>query len=272
MAESKTKKTKAPIVSRHLNFSPGSYLEATARPLYALLFLLPLIALYELGTISINTTHIYETLTQKRVVAFIWLTGLARSIGFRENFTWAFPGLVVVIILLCWHLAARQSWYIRWPWLAWMAVEAVISSIPLLVLNAALGSSANAMAHYGGPDQSYLAHVITGIGAGIYEELVFRFIIIGLIIILMEDVLKTTPTQATLAAVLVSAALFSAHHYVGFDIARFAFYQVEPFMMVGFIFRAAAGIYFALLFRYRGYGITAGAHAAYNIILTTFWG
>ena len=44
----------------------------------------------------------------------------------------------------------------------------------------------------------------------------------------------------------------------------------EPFTLPGFLFRMAAGVYFAVIFRYRGYGITAGAHAAYNMIYFAF--
>jgi hypothetical protein len=270
MAETKTKKIKAKTLSRHLNFTPGSYLESTARPLYALCFLLPMIVLYELGTLGFNTAHIAQTLTQKRVVAFIWLTGIAKYVGLPDRLAWAFPILMVVIILLCWHLVGRHSWKVHTIWLVWMTLETVILAVPLLVLNAAMGSSASASAAPGA-DPSYFAQIVTGIGAGIYEELLFRFIIIGLIIMIMEDLLKTSATRATLFAVLISAALFSAHHYVGLNTQQMSLYQVEPFTLVGFIFRFMAGVYFAMLFRYRGYGITAGAHAAYNIILITFW-
>ena len=51
-----------------LNFAEGSYLETTQQPLYALFFLLPLIALYELGTLLVNTDQIAHT--QSRVAAF----------------------------------------------------------------------------------------------------------------------------------------------------------------------------------------------------------
>jgi hypothetical protein len=36
-----------------------------------------------------------------------------------------------------------------------------------------------------------------------------------------------------------------------------------------------AGVYFAMLLRYRGFGIIAGTHAAYDVLMFTFkqvWG
>ncbi len=75
--------------------------------------------------------------------------------------------------------------------------------------------------------------------------------------------------MATAAAVLLSAVLFSAHHYVGINTAEIFSYE-EKFQLGSFIFRTIAGIYFAIIFRYRGYGIAAGAHIAYDIIYFTF--
>ena len=43
----------------------------------------------------------------------------------------------------------------------------------------------------------------------------------------------------------------------------------EPFAAAKFMFRAAAGLYLAGLFFYRGFGIAAGCHAFYNVIVVT---
>ncbi len=292
MAKKKSKKTEKPPLPRQLNYAEGSYLESTSQPLYALLFLLPLIVVYELGTLWVNTQHIEQTLVQRRVVAFIWLSKLAQGVGIEPSWAWAFPGIVVLVILLAWHVAARKSWNIHLPWLGWMTLESLVLALPLLAVNAAMGSSARvtsaaAQAALNAPSataiiaqtatgalnngHSYLAHLVTGIGAGIYEELVFRLILIGLIIMILEDLLKVKADIAAAVAIILSALLFSAHHYVGVNGRELVLLKAEPFTMLSFVFRAAAGVYFAILFRYRGYGITAGAHAAYNIVLRTLW-
>jgi hypothetical protein len=259
-----------------LNFGSGSYLESTSRPFYALIFLLPLIVIYEMGTILVNTNHIFHT--QSRVAAFTWLMGLAEWIGMHRSLAWAFPGFVVLIILLCWHLSSKYPWRIRLKWLAGMYLECIALCLPLFAFGAVLNrtynfavttaaSSTVALSTNG--SSSYLAKIVTSIGAGIYEELVFRLILIGLIIVLMEDLLHIKDPTATIVAVLVSAALFAAHHYVGIENGRICRLAEEPFTLGSFLFRTLAGIYFAIIFRYRGYGITAGTHAAYNVILFT---
>jgi len=256
----------------HLNFARGSYLESTSRPIYALVFLLPLVIIYELGTFLVNTDHIAHI--QSRVAAFTWLTALAQWLGMQRSLAWAFPGLVVVIILLCWHLSTDHPWGIKFRWLGWMALESMVLSLPLLLLNAVMGSSAGSIWHTPTAaaanlaplnSSSYTAQVITSIGAGIYEELVFRLIIMGLILVVLEDLLKLKKYYAMFLSVMLSAVLFSLHHHFG--IRTDSFYSLEDFEIVRFIFRTLAGIYFAFIFYYRGYGITAGTHAAYNMVV-----
>ena len=256
---------------RHLNFADGSYLESTSRPLYALFFLLPWVLVYELGTLLVNTDQIAQT--QSRVAAFTWLMGLAEWIGMHRSLAWAFPGFVVVVILLCWHLSSRHPWRMRLAWLGWMNLECIVLSLPLFVVGALVNSSKSfavpnnaAESTAVGESGRYMANVVTGLGAGIYEELVFRLILIGLLVMLLDDLLKVKPHIAAVIAVFVSAGLFAAHHYVGIEAGRIQRLAAEPFEMGSFIFRAAAGLYFAVILRYRGYGITAGSHAAYNLI------
>jgi membrane protease YdiL (CAAX protease family) len=109
-----------------------------------------------------------------------------------------------------------------------------------------------------------LANIITGIGAGIYEELVFRLVLICILMLLFQDALKLSHANAIVLSVLISAALFSAHHHIDFFSGRVN--SVDPFNLTKFVFRTIAGVYFAALFAVRGFGITAGTHAFYNII------
>jgi membrane protease YdiL (CAAX protease family) len=111
-----------------------------------------------------------------------------------------------------------------------------------------------------------MADIVTSIGAGIYEELVFRLILICLLMILFQDVMQLERGSSIVLSILVSAALFSAYHHVDFLSGRLN--PTDPFSLTKFAFRAIAGVYFAVVFAIRGFGITAGAHAFYDIIAT----
>jgi hypothetical protein len=254
-----------------LNFARDSYLERTSRPIYALMFLLPFIVFYELGTIFINTDVLDKS--QVRVVAFVWLQQGLGYIGLGGKFAWAAPPLVVVIILLWMQLTSRKGWGFLVADVLPMAFECILLAVPLLVLSLFLNSSSPApnaavfLQDNGGViSRSLLADVVTGVGAGIYEELIFRLILISLLMIIFQDIARINHSSAIILSVLVSAALFSAHHHLVFLDGRLS--SGAPFTWPVFIFRTAAGIYFATIFAIRGFGITAGAHSFYDILAT----
>ncbi|MGD0078886.1 MAG: CPBP family glutamic-type intramembrane protease [Sedimentisphaerales bacterium] len=263
--------------SQWFNFTRDSYLERTSRPVYAIVFLLPFIIFYELGTIFINTDVLSQT--EIRVVAFVWLQELLRYLGFGGKFLWAMPALVVIVILLAYQLVSGKRWWVSFTDIIPMTLECILLAIPLIVLSLFLHSSsvasnsssqyvsaASRLAAVTQPAPSLLADIVTGIGAGIYEELLFRLILICVLLLLFQDCFGLGKNNSIVLAVLVSAALFGAHHHLDFLTGRPN--QADFFDWPKFIFRTMAGVYFAALFAIRGFGITAGTHAFYDIIAT----
>jgi membrane protease YdiL (CAAX protease family) len=278
------------------NFSQNSYLERTSRPIYAVVFLLPFILFYELGTLRINTDVLNQS--QERVVAFVWLQDLLEPLGYGGKLAWAAPPLAVVVILLALQITSGKQWRLQIGDILPMAIECVLLAVPLIVLTLCLSSWAEPHADAGrldgienhatgpptcsapatcdsppllarepvanGSPRPLLANIITGIGAGIYEELVFRLILICILMLLFQDILRLPYKNSIILAVVISAALFSAHHHIDFLSGRPN--EADPFNMTKFVFRTIAGVYFAVLFAIRGFGITAGTHAFYNII------
>ncbi|MCJ7730329.1 MAG: CPBP family intramembrane metalloprotease, partial [Sedimentisphaerales bacterium] len=113
---------------------------------------------------------------------------------------------------------------------------------------------------------SLFADTVTGVGAGIYEELLFRLVLICTLMLLFQDVLGWNKGNSIVLSVLISAAMFGAHHHIDFLSGRPN--QGDLFDWAKFTFRIIAGVYFAVLFAIRGFGITAGTHAFYDIIAT----
>ncbi|MEN6425792.1 MAG: CPBP family glutamic-type intramembrane protease [Phycisphaerales bacterium] len=280
-----------------LNYARDSYLERTSRPVYAIAFLLPFIVFCEIGAVLIST----DVLDQHpgRVAAFMWLQDLFRYLGAGSRFTWIAPPLVVVIILIGLQIASRKPWYFCLSDYTPMVFECVSLAVPLVILSLLFnspvaspdkvsrisrdrpeavvcaarqpawspgegGESLGPLAAGGRPTRSLMTDIVTGTGAGIYEELVFRLILICMLMALFQDLIGMSHQNSVVLSVMVSAALFSAHHHVVWVDGGFRRTDVVDWM--AFTFRTIAGVYFAILFAIRGFGITAGTHAFYNII------
>jgi len=275
--------------SQLFNFTMGSYLERTSRPIYAIVFLLPFIVFYELGVIFSNTKLLEGSAVL--VVAFVWLQKFLLSLGFSNKLALAAPPLVVVVILVALQLTSQKKWSFQFRDIFPMTGECIVLAVPLIVLILFLSSSPELQNHpehfdtsaelighravvkcssvaEGSGEQddrkSLLVNIIAGIGAGIYEELVFRLILICALMIVFQDFLRFDHNKSIILSVFISAALFSAHHHI--DFLNGQLNPQDPFNLLRFCFRSLAGIYFAALFAIRGFGITAGTHAFYNII------
>ena len=100
---------------------------------------------------------------------------------------------------------------------------------------------------------------MVSLGAGIYEELLFRVVLVGLLAVAARALLGWRPLTAGAVATLLGAAIFSAFHYVGPYGDRLELYS--------FAFRMVAGLFFSALYLLRGFGITAWTHALYDVLL-----
>jgi hypothetical protein len=108
----------------------------------------------------------------------------------------------------------------------------------------------------GGLDGGPLARLTLSLGAGLYEELLFRVVIVALISNGLR-LLGLGRLPAGGLATIVGALLFSAFHYVG--------PLGEPLRLESFVFRTLAGLAFSALYLTRGFGITAWTHALYDV-------
>src|SRR3954451_7326014 len=91
--------------SATLGTSLGGYWHQSELPLHALLFLLPMIVVYEAGTrfFTAGATQGQE----QQVIAF---TLLRRFFGYFGADGRHLPALAVVFVLLVWHIARRDAW------------------------------------------------------------------------------------------------------------------------------------------------------------------
>jgi membrane protease YdiL (CAAX protease family) len=102
--------------------------------------------------------------------------------------------------------------------------------------------------------------LVLSIGAGLYEELVFRVVLVGGMFWALDKVMKRS-WMAYVAAALIGAALFSAVHYIGS--------MGDAFTVASFTFRFLFGLALNGIFLARGFGVAAWTHALYDVFVVT---
>jgi membrane protease YdiL (CAAX protease family) len=227
------------------------------QPLTSLAFIAPLLVIYEVGMVL-------KVPLAVRNGADAWMRSLLEWLGFGQYFL--LP-ILTVGILLAWHHTTHHAWRVSPTVLYGMAVESLLLAIGLrwlLELQGTLLQSlssplavlpADALLH------SMLRWIRTAVGffgAGIYEELLFRLILLSLVAWGLRAA-GVPRGWRLLVSITLTSLLFSAAHNIG--------PSGEPLHWFSFLFRFIAGIFFAILFVYRGYGIAVGTHAFYDILI-----
>tara|TARA_A100001011_G_scaffold202506_1_gene210885 strand:- start:32415 stop:33047 length:633 start_codon:yes stop_codon:yes gene_type:complete len=107
-----------------------------------------------------------------------------------------------------------------------------------------------------------ISQIILSIGAGLYEELVFRVLLIMFLTKLIKIIFLWNYLICLLVSMTLSAIVFSYFHFLG--------PYGDPLSFSVFIYRFLGGFFLGFLYILRGFGITAYAHINYNLIIIFF--
>lgn len=113
----------------------------------------------------------------------------------------------------------------------------------------------------GMPPMNLFEKIVMSCGAGFHEELVFRVVLFGGLL-MAARLVTDKPWQKLLFAAVVSSVLFSGVHYVGS--------LSDSFTFVSFFFRFLAGIYLCAVYRLRGFATAVYTHAIYDVLVMVF--
>ena len=170
-------------------------------------------------------------------------------------------GVLVAACLVGWQILSRHSWELKLGTLFGMLGESavlatVVPVIVVYVVEPRLVTIENGSVSFF--QSGMFARIVMSFGAGVYEEFIFRLLLIGLFALVVHGVTGTGWTVGALAGIVLSAILFGAAHHLG-ELG-------EVFTWPVFIFRVCSGVFFGLVFYFRGFGVAAGTHALYNVV------
>jgi hypothetical protein len=240
-----------------------NYWLTSREPRYSLSFAFPLLVVYEVLAFSLS----HGDVAGVRNGADVLLKRLFVTLGGKN-------GLVVFGALLAGGGVAialrdlRRSGKVEPRFFVYMLAESVCYA---LVFGGVTGTLTGLLlSGMAGPHLSLLAIAPSGLslpsqlmislGAGIYEELLFRVMLVSGLAWVARRGFGWSASGAGVFAVVLGALIFSAFHYIG--------PYGEPLELGSFTFRTVAGLLFSGLYLLRGFGITAWTHALYDVFLT----
>jgi hypothetical protein len=226
-----------------------SYVEQSRRPALSILLSLPLVVLYQIGIVQAGSST--------RNIAEIWMTGPLSRMGMHT------ATLVNVLVLAALLYGLYEAHKTGGFYLGFMGIMLMEGLIYALLLFSGVSVAAHAVER---AVHRFLAiqgmsgnTLLLSLGAGVYEELLFRLIRVGGGALLLQKVFLWDKLHSGAAMLVVSSLLFSAAHHVG--------PCGEAFTPFAFIFRAICGAALGVLFLARGLGIAVWTHAIYNVLV-----
>ena len=223
----------------------SSYVEQTRTPLANLIFLLPLVLVFEFGALFASSPPIAEReLISQRIIRFFfgWI-GITGS--------WVVGALLLAILAVWYHRQRLHPRLSAWTPFA-MVLESAILAGPMFVMHTVL-------LQIGGPTFGLRERVLQTLGAAMYEELVFRLILVGGILALIPAAKQRQIPATRYLVILGTALVFAAAHVQPIG--------GEPFASGAFLFRLGAGGYLGWIFVTRGIGLSVGAHFLHNLFV-----
>ncbi len=241
------------------------YLKESQRPIAALLFILPILLVYEAG-VQIMAAG------RSQVVVNTADAILKRALEALGIYGPVLSALCIVVTLLLLQGLRQASWRVHGVTFLGMVLESVILSLPLFALDRAvqyaLGGGAQGALAAGQAGLGLVSALVLSLGAGVYEEFLFRLVLLGglLAVLGRKDEEGERPAWVQPACVLVSALLFAGFHHLP--------PLGDEWRLGLFAFRTVAGVYFAWVYLARGLGLAVGCHACYDVLVVGLrvWG
>ncbi|HEX6983308.1 MAG TPA: CPBP family intramembrane glutamic endopeptidase [Balneolaceae bacterium] len=235
--------------------SINHYFSSTRSLLYSYLISLPLLLLYEI-LIFVSQPAAEQVV---RISVDIWIKTLFSYIGQDVlSITLIFIALLGVFVL---YRERNRLSSLRIGYFFTMLLEAAVYAFVLALLISATVAGLLQMQISPVENMSLLQQMALSLGAGLYEELFFRVILVSALLFIFKK-LFAKKYMAYAFAMVLAAVLFSLAHYIG-ELG-------DPFTLGSFLFRFLFGLALNAIYIWRGFGMAAWTHAIYDLMVIAF--
>ena len=227
-----------------------SYLLKSRTSFYSFLFTLPLFFLYEVNILFLS----WDDILVVRNGADFLMRNILESFDIYGLYGLGLVFFLGLLVTYIFFIKEDQQQEVNVNFLFIMLAESMLWSVVLYFL--LFKFMVLLMNPLG---KTILQQVTLAIGAGIYEEFLFRVLLIAGLSGILGFVFMWDKTFKNIIAVVLSGGIFSAFHFMG-EYGDF-------FSMELFLIRFFAGLILGVLYMYRGFGITAYTHSIYDLIV-----
>ncbi len=244
------------------------------------MLLLPLVVIYEVGVILYATEFIPELgQISNHIVARTMLVEFFARLHIQVPGLYL-PGLILIVVLLGWHIGRKDPWRIEPKLYGWMFIESAGLALPIFTIHLAVFYMVMALQNQIDPSQlsqllaetpsitdpgHWQRRMVWSVGAGIYEELLFRLIGVSLLYFLFIKIIEMKELVGTALAVGICAILFAFYHFPSSD--PFSIGTLLIYIGVGVV---GMGLLYLLFVKLIGMQNSAGTALAVGICAILF--
>lgn len=239
-----------------------AYFQDTKKRSYSYLFAIVLLVLYEGSVLLMRSAGRGQVI----IAVDSWFNSVLALVPNGTLFASIGVALFAATIV---YLDRKEGVELRGKTFVYMFIESAVWALglflfmPQFIYKLLNPDVTSLQANSGGTtDLTLLEEIGLSFGAGFYEELFFRLVLVSILLLLVK-LFKGDPKHPLpqVGVAVVAALLFSAVHYIGS--------LGDTFTVYSFIYRFIMGLLFSGMLLLRGFGITAWAHALYDVLVFT---
>jgi hypothetical protein len=228
----------------------SDYFRKSKSLINSLIYVLPLLIIYEFGIFLVSS----DDLPSIRNGADVLIRTILDNIGITGIY--GLGGVFILIFVAVYIINRKKSKDLELNSIHFISVlfESLIWAFFLYLL-----LSQSQLLLMKDSNQHTLQQISLAIGSGLFEEFLFRVLLLGIIIFILNLVIKNKYWYKLSIAVFIVAILFAYFHFIG-DYADDTNY-------VNFMLRFIAGIYLGYLYAIRGFALVSYTHSFYNLLV-----
>ena len=232
----------------------NNYISLSKNDFYSFILIAPLFALYQILGFIIS----YKSPIIIKNSADVYIK------DFFQFFSLEYANAVYSLFFLCiltFIFFKNRNLFIlsevRLSFLFTMIIESIIHSISLLAIMSIL--SKVFLLSIFPINNIIIENIYMSIGAGLWEEMLFRYIMITSLIFSFNKLTYDFSIASYLTIIILSSAIFSYYHFIGLEL-KFINLSI-------FFYRFIAGIVLSIIFIFRGLGIAVYTHVFYDLYI-----